>query len=61
MGEEFLAGKKKRKLKRYKKLVEECEEHKWEIKLNRLIVSCRDFVEKSALSLLGKRFLYSKK
>ena len=52
---------KKRKVKRYKKFVEECEEHKWKTKLNLAAVSRRDFVEKSVLSLLGKRFPYIKK
>ena len=52
---------KKRKVKRYKKFVEECEEHKWKTKLNRAAVSRRDFVEKSVHSLLGKRFPYIKK
>lgn len=52
---------KKRKVKRYKKFVEECEEHKWKTKLNRAAVSRRDFVEKGVHSLLGKRFPYIKK
>ena len=47
---------KKRKVKRYKKFVEECEEHKWKTKLNRAAVSRRDFVEKVFIVYLENGF-----